>query len=171
VMERDDALLRLTRTYFTTRGPATSRDFAWWSGLTMADARRGIELAGTSLESETVEGQRYWVGSSVPATGRSSPGAHLLPNFDEYSVGFRDRSAITHRLKKLGLEAPTAAVLGNVIVVDGQMVGFWKRTLNRDAVAVELNLLLRVTTTERKAVAAAAQRYGEFIELPVRIQA
>lgn len=85
---------------FDSHGPATLPDFTWWSGLTVADARTGIELAGPRLEQEVVDGQAHWFAAAAPAPGKrpaaspASPAAYLLPAFDEYTVAYRDRSAV-----------------------------------------------------------------------------
>src|SRR5512140_3519393 len=59
-LQRDEALAALARRYFTGHGPATLRDFAWWSGLTITDAKMGVKLAGASLNHEDIDGQTYW---------------------------------------------------------------------------------------------------------------
>jgi hypothetical protein len=99
---RDEALLELTRRYFRTRSPATAQDFAWWSGLAMSDVKRGIDLARADLEQATVDGKTYW--SSGPSSGRSRPSACLLPNYDEFFIGYRDRSAIGKRLASVSAD-------------------------------------------------------------------
>ena len=144
-IDRDEALAKLAKIYITTRGPATLMDFAWWSGLTLADARKGFDSVGSSNE------RRVRV---------EEPAAHLLPNFDEYFVAYKDRSAALQRLNK---PFNPMRLLGNVVVVDGQLVGMWKRNFVNDRVVVEINLLLRLTRAERESVASAAQKYGEFL--------
>jgi len=168
-VERDEALLRLTNIYFATRGPATPADFAWWSGLTVADAKKGVDLAASSLEHAIVDGRTYWFARSAPSPGSASPTAHLLPNFDEYYVAYRDRSALGQRLKKSGVDVRNDKSLANIIVVDGQLVGTWNRTFKKDALVVEASLLTPVNRAERKAMAAAAKKYGEFLEIPVEL--
>jgi hypothetical protein len=168
-MERDEALLRLTSIYFATRGPATPADFAWWSGLTVADAKNGVHLAGSSLEQAVVDGRTYWFARSARAAGIPSPTVHLLPNFDEYSVAYRDRSLLAERLKKSGIDVRNDKSLSNIIVVDGQLVGTWKRTFRKDAIALEARLLTTVSRGERKAIAAAATKYSEFLEMRVEL--
>src|SRR5439155_214444 len=96
--DRDEALLELTRRYFVTRGPATLKDFAWWSGLTVADASRGVQIAGQSLEREVIGDETYWSDARARSQRKSSVMAHLLPNYDEYFIGFKNRSAIEQRL-------------------------------------------------------------------------
>ncbi len=167
-LERDEALAELARRYFMSRGPATVQDFAKWSGLTTTDARRGLEVVQAQLRQEVVDGQSYWFSTSTPwAKDRSStPTAYLLSIYDEYISGYKDRSAIgdsrhTAKLSALG------NALNYIIVVEGQLVGTWKRTLRKDAVVVETNLFTRLTKAENRAVALAAQQYGVFLDLPV----
>ena len=56
-VNRDEALAELTRRYFISHGPATVRDFVWWSGLTVADAKAGLALVGADLSQEEIDGQ------------------------------------------------------------------------------------------------------------------
>ena len=160
--ERDEALHDLTRRYFATRGPATVQDFAWWSGLTIADAKRGVETAGSFLTRELHDGAARWHVPSSRAA-RSTRVAHLLPNFDEYFVGFRDRSAIAERLRGVVADTRVDALMGNVVCVDGQIVGGWRRTLGKTA-KVELRFLVSLTAAERVLVRRAGERFGKFRE-------
>ena len=169
-LERDAALFELARRYFTTRGPATVDDFAWWSGLTKADAKRGVDAAESQLEHELIDGRSYWFPAAARAARISSVLAHLLPNYDEYFVGLKDRSAFGARLKASGVVARTNALSGNVLIIGGQIVGGWRRTLARRTLVVELRLLIRLREAERRAVAAAVQRFGDFLALPVKIR-
>jgi hypothetical protein len=169
-LERDAALCELARRYFTTRGPATVADFAWWSGLTKAEAKRGVEAAAAHLEHESIEGRSYW----FPAPGRprriSSPQVHLLPNFDEYFIGLKDRSALAERLKSAGVKPRTTLLVGYFLAVNGQMVGGWRRTIVGRRVVVEPKPLVRLSEAERRAVGVAARKFGRFLELPVEIR-
>jgi winged helix DNA-binding protein len=169
-LDRDEALLELTRRYFATRSPATASDFAWWSGLTVTDATKGIQLAGSHLEREIVDDQTLWSDASQPSRAKTSPTAHLLPNYDEYFIGFKDRSAIGRRLKSSEIVTGGDAVTAHVVVVDGQLVGGWKRTLEKTKVVVQLNLLAHLTAAEERAVASAAEAYGRFLGLPVELR-
>ena len=165
--DRDDALRDLTRRYFATRGPATLQDFAWWSGLTVADAKRGVDAAGRFLARETLDGGTYWHAPRVRAAQRASRVAHLLPNYDELFIGFRDRSAFAERLRREGgVKARFSGLMGHSVFVDGQIVGGWRRTLGK-TVQVALDLLVPLTAAERKLVGGAVQRFGRFLGLPV----
>jgi hypothetical protein len=160
-LERDEALAELTRRYFTSHGPATVRDFSWWSGLTVADTLRGLDIVGSGLQREEIEGQSYWLAPSALPARADIQTAHLLPNYDEYGVSYQDRSAMFDptNLEKF--------IFSYILIVDGQIVGAWKRTLAKRVVAVEMSAFAPLTSAQRQAIAAAAERYGAFLGLPV----
>ncbi len=169
-LSRDEALVELTRRYFTSHGPATVRDFAWWSGLTMRDARVGIESTRPALTHESMDGLTYWLGPSALAARRpAQPFAYLLPNYDEYGIAYKDRDAFVDRL----LLQPTAGAteFPHLVIVNGKWVGSWKRTMATEAVRVELKLRRRLKADELAKVVLAAERYGKFLRLPVTLSA
>ncbi|HEY8459727.1 MAG TPA: winged helix DNA-binding domain-containing protein [Blastocatellia bacterium] len=161
-MSRDESLAELARRYFTSHGPATLQDFVWWSGLTTADARAGLEMAKRELTHESVNGQIYWLAPSPPVTKDSSPAAHLLPAFDEYLVAYKDRSAALDPAYTKQVN-PGNGLLAPAIVVDGQIVGTWKRTLKKDALVISPSPFTKLTRAETRAFAEAANRYGKFL--------
>jgi len=166
-MKRDEALAELVKRYFTTRGPATLQDFTWWSGLTMTDAKNGIEMVKSEFINETVDGQTYWFKDvKLPAKSKS-PVAYLLPNYDEYFIGFKDRSAIGKVAKQAGIKSDDPALIAHIIILDGQVVGGWRRILNKDKVAIEASLITKLKKTEEQAIRNAAERLGKFLELLV----
>lgn len=168
-LDRDEGLAELARRYFVSRGPATVQDFAWWSGLSMADARAGLELVKPQLESMDLGGQTYWFAAPPALPASASPAAHLLPNYDEYMVGYTDRSLLVDEAQVNVLNAAAGALLQNLVVVDGKAVGAWKRTVKKAAVLVETVPFAPLAEADRQAVAAAAERYGAFLQLPVEL--
>ena len=169
-LDRDEALGRLAVRYFATRSPATPQDFGWWSGLTVAEARRAIEIAGAALERETIDGVVYWSDPSALAHDVTSPMAHLLPNYDELFIGYRDRSALGDRIASTRLVSGGLADITHVVTIDGELVGGWKRTLGERNAAVALARAARLTRAEEAAIAAAAERYGRFLGVPVDVR-
>lgn len=155
MLDRDEALAELAARYFTSRGPATVQDFTWWSGLTVADGKKGIELAGSRLQKEAT----YWFGEKVPAATPAP--AYLLPPYDEYTIAYKDRSAVldpTH-----GGVVSGNGIFYPIIVVGGQVAGTWKRELKKESVVITLSPFKPLKKKEREAVASAAERYGEFL--------
>ena len=167
--KRDEALAELTRRYFATRGPATLHDFTWWSGLTMADAKEGMESVKRHFVSEEIEGKTYWFDSSNSPAAFKSPVAHLLPNYDEYFIGFKDRSAIGKMVSPLHPQENSVALNAHIVIVDGQIVGGWRRTVKKDNVLLEFMLIADLTKAQGRAVEEAAHQYGEFLGLQVQM--
>jgi hypothetical protein len=159
-LERDEALAELTLRYFRSRGPATLDDFKWWSGLAPADARAGLDAVKSMLASTVIESRTYWHGKEAIARTRSSP-AFLLPAFDEYLIAYRDRDAMLDPKYVNRLNAG-GGMLGACLVLDGRVIGTWRRTLARAAVAIELDLFEAPAPRAQQAIAVAAQRYGAF---------
>jgi len=166
-LERDEALAELASRYFMSHGPATLGDFVWWSGLTMADARAGVEANKPQLAQQAVDGRTYWFAASAPPPKGGPRAAYLLPNYDEYIVGYTDRSAIFDSAHADKLDARNNPLFQHTIVINGHIAGTWKRTLRKDAVGIELNPFAVLTKADRQAVAAAAEKYGAFLKLQV----
>jgi len=162
-LQHDEALAELARRYFVSHGPATLQDFAWWSGLTAAEARAGLEMTKSQLAREVVDNRTYW--HSVLSKARDmSPTACLLPPYDEYTVAYRDRSAILDSAH--AIQAGYGGILSPTVVVDGKVVGTWKRTLTRNAVIVTPSYFTKISEAQANAVAVAAERYGRFLDRP-----
>lgn len=166
-LTRDEALARFAKRYFTSHGPATLQDFAWWSSLTLTDARAGLEMVKAELAQEVIDGQTYWLASplSTPATNQELPTAYLLPAYDEYTVAYKDRSAV--------LDPVYFQQAGNglspTIVLNGQIVGTWKRTIKKDAVDITLHLFNPLNDAEKHALTIAISRYSSFLSMPVNV--
>ncbi|MDQ2692604.1 MAG: winged helix DNA-binding domain-containing protein, partial [Chloroflexota bacterium] len=168
-LERDEALAEITRRYFATRGPATLNDFTWWSGLTMADAKQGIEMVKSHFKQEEVDGNSFWFDDSISPVREPSPTAHLLPNYDEYFIGFKDRSAIGKLITPWRPGESGVSLPVHVIILDGQIIGGWKRNIKKNAVVIELTLLTELTKRQSTAVMQAAERYGDFMGVAVEV--
>lgn len=156
-----EALAELARRYFRSHGPATAKDFAWWTGTTLTEARRAAEMVRGEFDRETVDGVEYWLGSAPGGMAGEPPRAFLLPPFDEYSVAYADRSALVDRDR---LVASGYGIASN-IVIDGRLAGLWKRTLGRDTVAVEVRPMRALTREEKDLIPAAVEPYARFLGL------
>jgi hypothetical protein len=170
-LARDEALAELAKRYFTSHGPALLGDFAWWSGLKVADARSAIEMVKARLVQEVFDGKTYWFTPGGPTAKLPNPTVHLLPNYDEYLIAYKDHSGSFDPAVLRNLD-PNGNVLDNhIIVLNGQVIGGWRRLLAKDAITIETKLLTRLKTTQKRALLAAAKRYGEFLELPTVVVA
>jgi Winged helix DNA-binding domain len=162
--ERDEAVAELARRYFTSRSPATLQDFVWWSGLSTADARAGLEATKPQLVQETIDGRTYWLSRPMPENSSST--VYLLPGFDEYLLSYRDRSASLDVVHAKTLNAG-GGVLSPTIVAGGRVVGAWKRTFKKDAVVITVSPFAPLSEVQNHALSAAVERYGRFVGMPV----
>ena len=162
----DEALAELTRRFFRSHGPATIRDFVWWSGLRTAEARRGLEIVRAT--SRELDGHIYWtIGSSVPRPAKAR--AHLLPIYDEYLVAYRDRALVPHGPGKVG--GPRGYVtFQHALVIDGAVAGTWRTSSAPAGTNVTVTPLRRLTATDRRDIDAAGSRYERFLGRPVSIR-
>jgi hypothetical protein len=135
----DESLYELAMRYFTSHGPATLQDFTWWSGLPVRDSRQALESVKAELNSETIENNTYWFAGYPVDTVTKEDEFHLLPAYDEFLISYRDRTA------SLNLVNHKKAVSDNgifypVILKNGQVIGTWKHTVNKDTVFFETNI-------------------------------
>lgn len=157
-LHRDEALAELTRRYFVGHGPATIRDFVWWSGLTVADAKLGVAMVGSQLTHESIDGQTYWFSTSTAPAAEPSSSVTLLPTYDEFLVGYR----AFDQARMAGWSRSGTVRFFSTIVVGGQVVGSWRRILEKGAMVVELTPFESLGVADDD-VAAAVRRYGEFV--------
>jgi len=161
-LDREAALRELALRFFRGHGPAKLSDLTWWSSLTTVDARAGIAAAGSLLQAVQVNGEQHWMhaaaGTAPPARGA----AHLLPNFDEYTVGYRDRAGHHGTAPFDPAIFSFGSILANVLTVGGLVRGTWRRRLTSRELHLEIRLLDRLTAAERRAVESAGSRFAAF---------
>ena len=163
-LEHDEALAELAKRYFTSHGPALVRDYTWWSGLTVADAKAGIEMAGSHLTHETADGKTYWFAAHATTAKKTTPIVHLLPNYDEYLIAYKDHSrSFDASLVKETRPEREEVLMAHIVVLNGQVIGGWRRTIGKDEVAIKTNLLVKLSGVEQAALRTAAGRYGLFL--------
>ena len=165
---RDEALAALARRYFASRCPATLQDFAWWSGLSVGDATRALEMIKADFSSETVDSQVYWLADNRSISNSGKASVHLLPAFDEFIISYRDRSAVLpfeDRLKAVS----SGGVFRPTIVINGQVTGIWKRTIKKDRVLVETELFRQPEDLTRSLIEKAAAEFARFLGKQIKV--
>lgn len=165
-LSREAALEELARRYFISHGPATVHDFANWAGMSVTDARLGLEAVQAVLVSEKVDSKIYWF--APPETGAAfvATGVQLLPGFDEYLLGYKDRGSVLEAGHASKIVPGGNGIFKPMVVVDGQIVGTWKRTLKKAAVDVAVSFF-GAAKVSQDAVVAAAGQYCAFLDLPL----
>jgi hypothetical protein len=159
-LPRDESIARLTLRYFRSHGPATVRDFVWWSGLPTADAKRGLEMI--KARRQEIDGEVYWAGGPTQPSTSRPPRAHLLPIYDEYVVAYRDRVAVPHGSGTIG-SGPATVTFRHALVIAGRVAGTWNTGAHPTGLSVKVTPARQLTRIERRGVEAEARRYGRFL--------
>ena len=165
---REAALEKLANKYFTSHGPATLQDFINWSGLSITDARKSIEMIQSTFVSEKIGQEIYWIPTYFSPPKKDKV-VYLLPAFDEYIIGYKNRSGMlsSANYKKVisnnGLFYPT-------IVINGQVTGSWKRVIKKDTVLIATSLFQPHTNSQKKTIEEEANKFGQFLDKKVIIK-
>lgn len=160
-MTREEALGTLALRYFTSHGPATLKDFVWWSGLSPADAQKGILANDGRLQQEDIEGVAYWL-KPVEGRKKNAKDIHVLPAYDEFIISYTDRSASLaaefgkHAISNNGIFKPT-------IVVEGQVVGAWKRLSKPKQLSISMDFFHKPTDGLLEKTKRQFEAYAQFV--------
>lgn len=162
VFSREDALAELAQRYFASHGPATLKDFTWWSGLSVADATKALNIVAPGFISETVGSEKYWLKEEYSNYKGKGYFVHLLPAFDEFLISYRDRSSVlelVHNRKAIS----NNGIFYPVIVMNGQVAGTWKRTIQKDKTKIELNIFAAFNTKVNFLIEEEIEAYLQYL--------
>jgi hypothetical protein len=168
-LPRDQALAELARRYFTSHGPATAKDFSTWASLTLAEVATALDVVGAELRHEVIEGLSFWSSVTSPAPALETPRVHLLQGYDEYIMGYTESKRVIAR-PGADWSPATRPVFNLVVLLDGRVAGFWKRTVKKHAVVVEVELSRPFNGAQTEALEAEAARYGRFLGREATLQ-
>ena len=169
-LDRDEALAELVKRYFTSHGPATIRDFVWWSGLTVKDAEAGIDAVKPKLQQETIDGRVYFSAPSRAAAAPKGCLALLLPNYDEYLIAYKDRAPVIDSSRAAAnIVARSNGAFPHHLIIDGTLAGSWRREIKANSVMIEVAPYMKLTPAQTRAVMNAVDCYGEFLGLPASL--
>jgi hypothetical protein len=168
-LDRDEALGELALRYFRSHGPATVRDLVRWSGLTVRDVRRGLAIAGSELTALEIDGATYHLAPETLEIAPSRVRVHLLPGFDEYLLGYADRTAALAPEHAEAIVPGGNGVFKPTILVDGEVVGTWRRTMTSREVLVTPVPFGDLSADAFDGLGEAARTYGAFVGRSVRL--
>jgi hypothetical protein len=161
-LTKDEALAKLALKYYTSRGPATLQDFAWWSGLSLTNAKHGLEMNKKNFISEKINTQTYWFTDAAPVASTKKDSVYFLPAYDEFLISYRDRSSIIPS----GIEKTIISnngIFRPVVLINGQVAGLWRRAAQKDKVSVELNLFKPPDEKIKKLIGKESAILGLFL--------
>ncbi len=162
----EQALAEVTLRYFTSHGPATMHDLAWWSGLTQVEIKAGLAAVGKKLRSEVIEGKTYWMAPKLPKIQKNTGKFYLLPTYDELVIGYKDRTALIAPADAATM-APAGNALFSSVFIDGagKAAGTWRRKLTKAGISFTFGHFRKLTKAEQAQLNAAAERYAQFLGL------
>lgn len=160
-ISKEEALERLARRFFTSHSPATLQDFAWWSGLSLTECKQALGFIKHDFVCETINGRDFWMKNDIKIPPTDKDSALLLPPFDEFVVSYKDRSEMIEDvhygkvMTKNGLFSPT-------IMLNGEIVGSWKKTTVKGAPKVELSFFEKVSKKVKDLFEIEVKRVEDF---------
>jgi hypothetical protein len=160
-LSREAALAQLSLRFFTGHGPALPQDFAWWSGLTLSDAKKGMESVRDRLSELELDGRTYWHTESATPPALKEPVVHFLPNYDEHLIAYKERSAAFDRERIPALGARENVLFNHLVILDGRVIGGWRRTQGTSE--IEITLIARLNAAEKKALSTAQARLTKYL--------
>jgi len=168
--DREEALATIALRYFRSHGPTTRQDFAGWTGLTAADARRGIAGAGDQLATIRVDGSEMYLDPALldgmPPSAARMGKVLVLPGFDEYLLGYKDRSLMLADEHQQAIIPGGNGMFQATVVRDGQVIGTWKRTLSKTRAQITVRPLIPLRKTDPVRIEQAFEEYARFIQRP-----
>ncbi|WP_439557136.1 winged helix DNA-binding domain-containing protein [Dyadobacter sp.] len=161
-LDETESIAEITLRYFTSHGPATLNDFVWWTGLKVSDAKLGLQLNAGKLHSMEVNGASYWYSQEQIEMG-TAKATFLLPGFDEYMLGYTDRSIILEPAHWAKIIPGNNGMFMPTIVIDGKVEGTWKRTLKKDSVQLDMYPFKKIPLTKKRMLEGCAKEYGKYL--------
>lgn len=161
-LSREESIAELTRRYFLSRFPATLNDFAWWSNLSLTEARAGMDSVKTDFMAETIDSVKYWIPESYSIKSFKRPSVQILPAFDEFLISYKDRSSslsLIHNKKTIS----DNGIFRPPIVENGQVAGLWKRTIWKNKVIIETSYFTPQDPSIRILIEKNIMKYGQFL--------
>ncbi len=161
-----EALYKLAKTYFLSHAPATLKDFAWWSGLTMKRAKLGLASIESELESINVDGEIFWFTERHATV---HPKVKLLPAYDEFQIAYKDKTRsmpfLDHRKK-----VQQVGVFWPFIVVDGLISGVWKLVSKKDQLIFNYEIFRALTKAEETALRKEVKKLSNYLNQKISFQ-
>jgi hypothetical protein len=163
-IKREDALAKLAERYFTSHGPATIKDFVWWSGLPVGEARKAIELIRSKFISEKIDEKEYWFIDSIKIPNKVKSSVYLLPAYDEFTISYTDRSAVLNP-KVINKAISNNGIFRPIIVVNGQVVGLWKTVKTKDKISIETEFFIKQDKVVKSLIEKRVKEFRDFFIL------
>ena len=168
-LSREESLQTIATRFFTSHAPATLEDFAYWSGLTVVDAKMAITLAGEALASIEIEGRVHFVGAAFQAPAFPiKDSVHLMAGFDEYFLPYRNRLSIIDAEHTAHITPGNNGVFKPTLVINGTVSGVWARQIKAKSTDLTVRPFPGCSITPEQ-LAPMVTAYRHFVGAPVTL--
>jgi len=167
---REEAMTAVVDRYVRSHGPVTEKDIAGWIGGTLGFVREALELIGDRITREDVGGHVWLAHVDAPTAGDGPGGVHLLPQWDEFLLGYKSRDVTLPDEHVAKVVPGRNLVFQPTVVVDGEVAGVWRRQEGRRTVALDVTPLTRLTAKARRGLEASSAAYGHFLGRDVELR-
>lgn len=166
VLTNEEALQKLALRYLQSHGPASAKDFSWWSGVTQKEAQLGFDLSEAELFDRDDKGVEYWyVPTYLPTSTGSNNKIHLIYSLDEFLIGYKDRTALWSEAQAEKLD-PGKTGYVFPILLEGEVIGSWRPRVKKQTLSMQFTLATP-KDIPREWLNKEAERYGNFFDLPL----
>jgi hypothetical protein len=165
---REEGLATVVGRYLRSHGPVTEADLAAWLGAPLRLVREALSLLGDIVVHEAIGGTAYLVHRDAPEAAPAG-GVHLLPMWDEYLLGYRDRTAALSPSDAGRVTPGTNGVFQPTVLIDGQVAGVWRRQGTRGATTLTVEPFQALSPAAARRLGSAVTAYGHYLGMPVRL--
>ncbi len=164
-LSKEEALALLAKKYFQSHSPASLNDFVWWSGLSITEAKKGIEAIKSELITDTFNGNEFYVHNLYQDIEPTKDILHFLPSCDEYLISYKSRTDVLDK-EHYSKAFNNYGIFQPVILYNGKVVGNWKKAIKKSQPEIDISVFDIKTKLNKKLISQAEKRYKEFLRLP-----
>lgn len=162
---KEEAIAELAKRYFLSHGPATFHDFGWWSGLSIRDAKSGLEQIKSNLVCEKYRENSYWFANNQEDSKAKGNKIFFLPSYDEFLISYKSRE-ISMDTKYSSRTFTTNGIFNPIIVHNAKVIGIWKPQCKKDILINEY-FFDNPSEKQKQLCAKAAWKFGRFMQKDV----
>ena len=157
---KEEALTNLALKYFSSHGPATIQDFAWWCGLSLTDVKISVENIKSKLYKTEFNNETYW--SIIPENEHQiNQETYMLPGFDEYILGYKDRTHVINARYSNQIYTKNG-IFYPIIVDHGKVIGTWKRLIKKNRIDFEIKKFYALSKNTKDGIELEKERIKLF---------
>lgn len=161
-LHHEEALVMLANRYFTSRGPATIEDFVSWSGLSVKEAKTGVNMLDSTFVKESINEKTHIFLPATSSNKKIYQRTFLMPDYDEYGMSYKDRTALFDPAAYNKKDILQNTISYHNIVINGKIAGTWKQMLSNESVTIETALFAPINKAKEMELTKSIRRFALF---------